>query len=783
MLPAVKPADRLYFGKAVENGKIRFLSVSQVQAYDPTQEGGCPRRWAFRYIWGKKEPTTIALALGTQCAQEGEQYLKTGQDVLSSIMRAGKHLLPKPGPDLEVEKPLGDIALAVKIREELIRCKDQVQAQALIRNLKQVAGLTANNIPFMGAADFRHRRGEYIDSYGRLLRELEGYTVAEVGDHKTSSRIDDHVSASGKIYPGYAKTVEQILNNIQMVGYGVNTADQFPDLTHIRLSHIYYQTKNGYTAAKRTGLISVEEVRNRWRRVEAVAAEMEISATALRPEDVPVNTKSCRAYNKDCIHMPYCERPPESKSMSALFDSTTRKGEPSMSTGLFDSTPNTSNGVVAYAPPTSSVSSEPDVAGLFGGGGTAPAPALPPKPVMGDAERAAAIAAAKALLLAEEGGTVVPVAPVAIPVIAAPVSTAPASTTATITAFGFCSACGTPTNSANASRTPNGAILHIGCPAMAAAPAVAAIPAPAPAPAVAAPALPTIPSLPPLPGVAPHIAAINPVDAPAPDFVASAAPLTAQTIAEITDPALRLKAEEHARAHAARIAEIAAASPDTGKKEKAGGRCGAAGQKISVTMAELVAKKKKWKCPSCDKEMSLSPMQEGEQLVVVVKPHNMQTKETVEAAAAAETAGPSIPASPTATVLHMPTQAAVPAIPALPVAAAPALPPSSAGSALTNIFITDVNGVRRALTQDELDATCRGEGSPIAPVSPLPAGAVPALPVAAPALPVAVQAAPAIAAATTPQSVQVHLTLNMATPEVAHMVMTWLTPFITNAAK
>ncbi len=83
--------------------KLNFLSVSSVEKFDPTIAFGCPRAWGFRYIDGIRDEATDAKSTGDAVHEQLEHYLKTGEDVLSVIPRAGKHLIYEPGPGLVVE--------------------------------------------------------------------------------------------------------------------------------------------------------------------------------------------------------------------------------------------------------------------------------------------------------------------------------------------------------------------------------------------------------------------------------------------------------------------------------------------------------------------------------------------------------------------------------------------------------------------------------------------------------------------------------------------------------
>ena len=90
----------------------------------------------------------------------------------------------------------------------------------VIPAIQREAGLFAGSIPFVGAADFRHARNEYVDNDGTVRLEAPGHRVVEIGDHKTTARISDYTTRSGAVMPGYAKTAEEVAAHPQMVGYG-----------------------------------------------------------------------------------------------------------------------------------------------------------------------------------------------------------------------------------------------------------------------------------------------------------------------------------------------------------------------------------------------------------------------------------------------------------------------------------------------------------------------------------------------------------------------------------
>src|SRR5262249_34814027 len=94
-------------GPPVVAGELRYTSMSQITTFDPVQYGGCPRRWYYKYVLNLPEPPFKAGEIGENVHKQIEHYLKTGENTLGDLARAGQHLLPKPGKDLEVEYSFG----------------------------------------------------------------------------------------------------------------------------------------------------------------------------------------------------------------------------------------------------------------------------------------------------------------------------------------------------------------------------------------------------------------------------------------------------------------------------------------------------------------------------------------------------------------------------------------------------------------------------------------------------------------------------------------------------
>lgn len=393
--------------RTVVDGKIRRLSVSQVTIFDPRQYGGCNRRWWFRYVAGIKEPDSAAQQRGTEIHDQIRHYLTTGEDVLPIIVRVGKHFLPEPGADLLVEHAFNEA--------------NQI--------------LTADGIPFVGAIDVAHRRGTYVNNEGIVRTDTP--TTAEVIDHKSSSDVAQ-----------YAKRGDQLIETVQMVGYGIVASKLWPDIDMVRLSHNYFQTRGARYAEKKTALFPLVTVKDKWQDVETTVRTMRDVASETDGQKVPPAWDSCNAY-KGCPHRARCPRSPE-QAIVDLFGKgnamslLNRRGNAGAA--------GASSGTLASA-------------GI--------GPAATPGASAVDAEVAR-------LKLEEERLRAAQTAPPAV-----------------VNYGVFCPQCGTGLTSANASKLADNTVRHIGC---AKAPAAVSPPdAPASDPARAAVAVPpeSIPTLPP----------------------------------------------------------------------------------------------------------------------------------------------------------------------------------------------------------------------------------------------------------------------------------------------
>ena len=251
--PTVDPVTR----------ELRYTSYSALEKFDVEREGGCWRRYWFRYVAGIKEPETASMKEGTALHAQLEHYLVTGQDVLGKITQPGKHLLPAPGSVI-VEAPLSPTLLLGGVR-------------------------------LVGFIDVQNESGWYVDLDG-VLKQDPPNTV-EVLDHKTTSNVM------------WAKPGEGLINTIQMPIYGMDVIQRRPETEWVRLSHIYYQTRGTPQAVKRTALVSVASIADRWDKIALLIPQVQEVVKRTSVEEVSIDCKhegACFSYNRRCPNESNC---------------------------------------------------------------------------------------------------------------------------------------------------------------------------------------------------------------------------------------------------------------------------------------------------------------------------------------------------------------------------------------------------------------------------------------------------------------------------------------------
>ena len=576
------------YGKAVVDGKLRYVSASAISAFDPSSDGGCPARWYFEKIEGRKTPETKSQAVGTEAHGQIEHYLKTGERTLGAVVEPGARFLPAPGGDLLIEETFGDWQRALELRDAALRGEVPEDAPAKVT-------ATVCNIPVMGAMDLRHRRGEWVDTFGELRREESPEKTAEIVDWKTTKDIEK-----------WGKRAEELHLTVQMPLYAKATTIVWPDVDFVRISHGQFGTVRR-EARKVSALLDRETIAWRFGEIENMVRSMQHTALEASVSSVEKNINACGSFG-GCPHKLYCERPVG--SIKQLFQITGNKEKNTMSNGLWG-----------------------DVAGTNGVQVTATAPPAPSVPQISDEQRLGIIAAEKARLHAE-------VAPTAPPVGNDPVAKAKAKIMAGTLRLddsgqvfdkeaadkGWVTR--SPTMAENIAFEEMGKIVR---------------PA-APVPAAPVPAAP----------VPTHMASVNPPEMPGQNLVASASALPAHVIAEITDPALKARAEAHAAASAALAAETTTGDD---KAEKNKSRCAGGKQRIVLSMDDAMAKKTT--CTVCHREMKLKPVKENGQWVATISGHLMSKDEPAAAPSAT-------PAPPAPTVLVAAPADVVPTAPPAP---------------------------------------------------------------------------------------------------------------------
>lgn len=253
-------ADPNYVGHAVENGVIRFFSVSSLKKGDPKSLEGCPRAYFRRYVDRVKEPQKDSAAESERYHGETSHFLTTGEKRVSAIVSRGLHVLPAPGPDLLVEQ---EISGAPKLSRPVV---------------------FAAGIPLLGKVDLAHRRGVNVGC-SDIEDTIELPNTAEVADHKFVSSFDRNLAPI------------QLPRDIQMAGYGQWAVNVWPDVERVRLSHHYFHKKKNTPAIKVSTVVDRRVIEENWNSVEGLARLLvDIARFKGDWNQVEANTKACGAY-------------------------------------------------------------------------------------------------------------------------------------------------------------------------------------------------------------------------------------------------------------------------------------------------------------------------------------------------------------------------------------------------------------------------------------------------------------------------------------------------------
>jgi hypothetical protein len=281
-------------GPAVRNGVLRYISVSQMESFDPLVYGGCERRWWFRRVARQKEEQSKPSELGEKVHAQIEHYLRHGKvDVLGPIPRAGLRFLPKPGPDLMLEwifgTPYGE---------------------------NVVSPLVLAGVPLIGKADCAHARDTWLDDDGEPHFDPE---VCEVDDWKTTARIHDEKDRDGVVIrEGLAKSAAELADMHQMRAYAALAHMQWPEKKRIILAHGYFQSKWPHEALKRYKIVDAAAAQARFLEDVPLVEKMKWAATVKKVTDIEPNLRACSAY-RGCPYKDQCPRSP-SAVVNSIFN-------------------------------------------------------------------------------------------------------------------------------------------------------------------------------------------------------------------------------------------------------------------------------------------------------------------------------------------------------------------------------------------------------------------------------------------------------------------------------
>lgn len=290
-------------GLAVKDGILQYTSPSAIQRADHATDGGCMRKWWFRYVARIPEPQSKGAMVGQEMHSRLEHRLKTGENVLTDLERAGERFLPTWKVPLQnIERPMHEVG----------------------------ARLTCAGILTVGMIDWWNDSGIWITSTGQQTM-MQG---VELADWKSTSNFK------------YAKSATELLEAIQMIAYGRYAVLNGYHNAPIRLSHVYFLTRGRPEARKVTVAEKPDFFRAAWEdRVTPVVQSMKETARCDKPDQVPYNSESCGAFG-GCAYRDQCPRSSD-EILQQVFGSAKatqlkKKGEENMS--LLGMLPKKANG-------------------------------------------------------------------------------------------------------------------------------------------------------------------------------------------------------------------------------------------------------------------------------------------------------------------------------------------------------------------------------------------------------------------------------------------------------
>lgn len=249
-----------------------ILSISQVEAFDAKQEAGCPRRWWFDRVKGRRPEQTNAQAVGEAGHALLAHYLARGE-LPPGRLKMGKAVagviakgtLPEPGPDLWIETRFSG--------------QPKLDAEGKWIPVDVDKTLHLGGVPFDGFIDLAFKRGP----------------VPEVWDHKFSSDIHEHARSEDALI----QTVQLPVYVAALVHRGWASFDRWRLVYH-------YVSKAGVESLVRSAVVTWAQVQERLDDVEQVVRQMQVIARAEKQAEVSFNRRACSAYG-GCPHQSICK--------------------------------------------------------------------------------------------------------------------------------------------------------------------------------------------------------------------------------------------------------------------------------------------------------------------------------------------------------------------------------------------------------------------------------------------------------------------------------------------
>jgi hypothetical protein len=247
------------YGPTITDGKINYFSATSLSCGDPNQDGGCLRRYWFKYVAKKKEPQTAAQTKGYEELHKPiEQYYIHGTRSFPRFVLAGTHFLPARSDRVLPEVEIKDFELKV--------C----------------------GVPVIGKIDLLNATGSWIDPDGNH-KELNG---VEVIDWKSTGNLQ------------WAKSGPDLLKTIQMPLYAAAVKDIKENADGVRLSHVYFST--GKHDAKKSSIVAdFDTIARKKTEIESVAKNIIDIVGETDSNKVEANARACNAYG-GCPHREYC---------------------------------------------------------------------------------------------------------------------------------------------------------------------------------------------------------------------------------------------------------------------------------------------------------------------------------------------------------------------------------------------------------------------------------------------------------------------------------------------